>query len=127
MSIQTVKVNNIPISGPYSQAIKANGFIFVSGCIPQNPQTHQIIKGNIKEATKLALTNLESVLKAGNSELTKIVKVNIYLSDMSLYHDVNQVYEEVIETPFPARTTVAVKDLPMSVDLEIEAIALYQN
>lgn len=109
--------------GPYSQAIKANGFIFVSGCIPLVPGTNEEVK-DVKEATRLVFSNLRNILEAGGSDLSKLVKVTVFLSDMSIFQEVNQVYSEIVKEPFPARTTVAVKELPRSVCIEIDAIAI---
>lgn len=109
--------------GPYSQAIKANGFIFVSGCIPVTPDTNTVVK-ETKEATRLVFSNLSSILEAAGSDLSKLVKVTVFLSDMSIFQEVNQVYSEIVKEPFPARTTVAVKELPRSVCIEVDAIAV---
>jgi 2-iminobutanoate/2-iminopropanoate deaminase len=109
--------------GPYSQAIKANGFIFVSGCIPVTPDTNTVVT-DVKEAAKLVFSNLKNILEAGGSDLTKLVKTTIFLSDNSMFKEVNQIYSEFVKEPFPARTTVAVKELPRLVCLEVDAIAL---
>jgi 2-iminobutanoate/2-iminopropanoate deaminase len=109
--------------GPYSQAIKANGFIFVSGCIPVMPDTNTVVT-DIKEAAKLVFSNLKNILEAGGSDMSKLVKTTIFLSDVSSFQEVNQIYSEYVKEPFPARTTVAVKELPRSVRLEVDAIAL---
>jgi 2-iminobutanoate/2-iminopropanoate deaminase len=109
--------------GPYSQAIKANGFIFVSGCIPVMPDTNTVAT-DIKEAAKLVFSNLKNILEAGGSDMSKLVKTTIFLSDISMFKEVNQIYSEFVKEPFPARTTVAVKELPRSVCLEVDAIAL---
>ena len=124
MDRHIIKTNKAPEPiGPYSQAVKANGFIFVSGCIPVKPQTNEVV-GEIKEASKLVFTNLKNILEAGSSGMDKIVKVTIYLTDIASFQEVNQIYSEFVKDPYPARSTVAVKELPRSVCLEVDAIAL---
>jgi len=112
--------------GPYSQAIKVNGFIFISGCLPFCPKEKRLISGNIHDEARQALLNLQNILKAGGSDIDKLVKVTIFLREMSIFKDLNEVYKEFIKAPFPARTTVAVKELPLSASMEIEAIATYK-
>jgi 2-iminobutanoate/2-iminopropanoate deaminase len=124
MKKQTIKIKNAPDPvGPYSQAVKANGFIFVSGCIPMKPDTNEIVT-DMKEAAKLVFLNLKNILEAGGSDLSKLVKVTIFLTNIAEFPVVNQIYSDLIKEPFPARTTVAVKELPRSVCLEVDAIAL---
>ncbi len=124
MKPEIINTKNAPAPiGPYSQAVKANGFIFVSGCIPVKPDTNELV-GDIKEASKLVFLNLKNILEAGGSNMSKIVKTTIYLSDMSHFQEVNLVYSTFVKEPYPARTTVAVKELPKSACLEVDAIAL---
>ena len=112
--------------GPYSQATKANGFIFVSGQLPIDPITGEL-KSDVKEATLQSLTNIKNILIEGNSDIDHIVKVNIFLSDMSDFGACNEVYNEFFKAPYPARACVAVKTLPKNAVLEIEAIATYER
>ena len=112
--------------GPYSQATKANGFIFVSGQLPIDPTTGEL-KSDVKEATLQSLTNIKNILIEGNSDIDHIVKVNIFLSDMSDFGACNEVYNEFFKAPYPARACVAVKTLPKNAVLEIEAIATYER
>ncbi len=109
--------------GPYSQAIKAGGFIFTSGQIPLTPEG-ELVEGDIHDQTRQILTNLSHVLEAAGSSLHQIVKTTIYLTDMDDFIAVNTVYAEFFGTSYPARSTVAVKTLPKNVQIEIDAIAL---
>lgn len=95
----------------------------MSGCIPVTPDTNTVVK-ETKEATRLVFSNLSNILEASGSDLSKLVKVTVFLSDMSIFQEVNQVYSEIVKKPFPARTTVAVKELPRSVCIEVDAIAV---
>ena len=125
--MEKINTKNAPSAiGPYSQGIKANGFIYVSGQLPVDPTTG-ILKENIKEATLQSLTNIESILKEGNSDRFHIVKINIFLKDMSFFTELNEAYNEFFKDPYPARSCVAVKSLPKDAVLEIEAIATYEE
>ena len=112
--------------GPYSQATKANGFIFVSGQLPLDPNTNEL-KRDPYEATLQSLENIKNILLAGNSDMNHVVKVNIYLSDMNDFARVNEAYNTFFVSPYPARACVAVKSLPKGAVLEIEAIATYER
>ncbi len=119
-----VTTDNAPAAiGPYSQAIKANGFIFTSGQIPLTPDG-KLVEGDIHEQTRQVLTNLNAVLEAAGSSLEHIVKTTIYLTNMDDFIAVNTVYAEFFAGTYPARSTVAVKTLPKNVQIEIDAIAL---
>ena len=108
--------------GPYSQAIKAGGFIFTSGQIPADP-SGDIILGDIVSATKRCLENIREILGAGGATMADVVKVTIFLKDMADYASVNAVYESFFPDPPPARTGVQIAALPKNVAIEIEAIA----
>lgn len=110
--------------GPYNQAVKANGFIFVSGQIPLDPQTGELITGDIQKATSVVLTSIKNILEAAGSSLDKVVKVNVYLSDMNHFTQMNEVYSRFFTRDFPARAAVQVARLPKDVEVEIECIAL---
>jgi len=110
--------------GPYSQAIRANGFIFVSGQIPLNPATMQIVEGGAAGQTEQVLTNLEAVLKAAGSGMDKVVRTGVYLKDMDDFTAMNDVYERFFPQSAPARSTVEVARLPKDVLVEIDVIAL---
>lgn len=125
--MEIIKSNNAPKAiGPYSQAVKANGFIFVSGQLPLDPLTGEL-KNDVKEATIQSLTNIKNILEAGNSDVNHIVKVNIFLANMDDFNKVNEAYNSFFTEPYPARACVAVKTLPKNAVLEIEAIAVYEE
>lgn len=110
--------------GPYSQAIRLADFVFVSGQIPLDPVTGEIVPGEIEDEARQVLSNLKAVLEAAGCELGCVVKTTIYLTDMSLFARVNAVYAEAFgATPAPARATVEVSALPLGARVEIEAIA----
>ncbi len=110
--------------GPYSQAIIAGPFIFVSGQIPVNPETGEIVKGGIKEQTERVLENIKAILEAAGSSLDKVVKVTVYLRDLGLFKEFNEVYAKYfLENP-PARATVEVSNLWGDILIEIDAIAI---
>ncbi|QUO22034.1 RidA family protein [Clostridiaceae bacterium Marseille-Q4143] len=108
--------------GPYSQAIVNNDLVYTSGQIPINPKTNEIPGDSITQQTKQVIDNLNAVLTAAGSSLDKVIKTTCYLSDMSLFSEFNQVYEEYFIGK-PARSCVAVKTLPKNVMVEIDAVA----
>jgi 2-iminobutanoate/2-iminopropanoate deaminase len=110
--------------GPYSQAIEANGFIFASGQIAIDPATGELMLGSVEEQTRLVLNNLKAVLEAAESSLDKVVKCSVFLQDMDDFNQMNGVYAEFFNPPFPARAAVEVARLPRDVKVEIEAIAI---
>ena len=119
--IQTEKAP-API-GPYSQAVKAGGFLFISGQVAIDPATSEIIKGSIKDEARRVMENIGSILKDANLTFQHIVKTTIFLSDMNLFTEVNEVYATYFDGDFPARETVAVKGLPKGVNVEISVTA----
>jgi len=111
--------------GPYSQAIRAGNFVFVSGQIPLDPSTGSLIKDRTVAAqTRRALENLQGLLTGAGASLRDVVKVTVYLTDMEHFKEVNGVYGEFFDTSPPARATVAVASLPLGVAIEIDCIAL---
>lgn len=110
--------------GPYSQAIEVNGFVFASGQIPINPETGVLVEADIKLQTRQALTNASEVLKAAGIDLTHVVKTTVFLSDMANFAAMNEVYATFFKEPFPARSAVAVKELPKGALVEVECIAV---
>jgi len=110
--------------GPYSQAVKANGFVFVSGQVAFDPATQQIIIGGIAAQTDRVLRNLSEILKAAGSGLDKVVRTTVFLKDMSEFAAMNEVYSRYFSSAFPARSTVEVARLPRDVQVEIDVIAL---
>jgi 2-iminobutanoate/2-iminopropanoate deaminase len=110
--------------GPYSQAIKANGLIFLSGQIPLDPSTQQLISGDVAAQTERVLQNLAGVLKAAGSSLQQVVKTTVFLKNMSEFAAMNEVYGRYFTEAPPARSTVEVARLPKDVLVEIDVIAL---
>ncbi len=110
--------------GPYSQAIRANGFIFCSGQIPIDPAAGAVVATTAEEQTRQAITNLRNVLEAAGSGLDKVVKTTVFISDMVDFAAVNGVYAELFGATKPARSCVQAARLPKDVKIEIEAIAL---
>ena len=113
--------------GPYSQAVKANGFIFVSGQIPIDPDTNDLVKGDIAEQTIQVIKNIKNILEAGGSGLEDVVKTTVYLRDLKKFGDMNRAYGEFFTTLFPARATVEVSNLPKGADVEIDAVAIIRG
>lgn len=109
--------------GPYSQAIKVPGFLFLSGQIALDPETGQIVGATTAEQTERVLRNVEAVLKAENLNFTHLVKTTVFLKDMGDFTKFNDVYAKFVPAPYPARSTVEVARLPKDVKIEIEAIA----
>jgi len=110
--------------GPYSQAIKANGFIFVSGQIPTDPATQQTVPGDISAQTDRVLRNLSAILEVAGSSLQKVVRCGVFLKSMDDFAAMNAVYAKYFTTAPPARSTVEVARLPREVLVEIDVIAL---
>ncbi|WP_457752412.1 RidA family protein [Thermococcus sp.] len=111
--------------GPYSQGVLAEGrFLFVSGQIPIDPATGELVSGPIEEQAKRAIENLLAVVRAAGGSAENVVKVTVYIKDMSLYSRFNEVYERYFSTANPARAVVEVSELPKGVGIEIEAIAV---
>lgn len=110
--------------GPYSQAIKANGFLFSSGQIALDPTTNNLIVGGIVEQTEQVLKNLTAILQAAGSSWEKVVKTTVFLKDMGEFGQMNEVYGKVCKGAPPARSTVEVARLPKDVAVEIDVIAL---
>ena len=109
--------------GPYSQGIALGNLVFTSGQLPLDPATGKLIEGDIKAATAQAIKNLQAVLEAGGSALENVVKVTVYLKDMSDFAAMNEVYAQFFGEGLPARTTFQAGKLPMDAVVEIEAIA----
>ena|ERR1044071_6173349 len=110
--------------GPYSQAILANGFIFVSGQVAFDPATGNLISGGIQQQTEQVMKNLTSILQAAGSGWDKVVKTTVYLKDMSEFTQMNEIYGKFCKSPPPARSTVEVARLPRDVSVEIDVVAL---
>ena len=110
--------------GPYSQAIEANGMVFVSGQLPVNPETGEFAEGGIKELTRQSLTNMKNILAEAGLGMENVVKTTVFLADMADFSQMNEVYASFFEGVCPARSAVAVKTLPKEARVEIECIAV---
>tara|TARA_B100001063_G_scaffold6046_1_gene4503 strand:+ start:11864 stop:12250 length:387 start_codon:yes stop_codon:yes gene_type:complete len=108
--------------GPYSQAVKSGGFLFVSGQIPLNPVSGDLMNSSIEDQAEQVITNLSAICKAANTSLSNIVKLTIYITDMNDFSIVNQAMENHFEAPYPARATIEVSALPLGVNVEMDAI-----
>ncbi len=124
MEKMIIQTNDAPAPiGPYSQAVKANGFLFVSGQIAMVPETGELNMANIQDETHQVMKNLKAVLETAGHKFSNIVKTTIFLSDMSLFASVNEVYGSYFSSNYPARETLAVKGLPKGVNVEISVIS----
>ena len=110
--------------GPYSQAIEANGTVYVSGQLPVDPHTGQMIEGDIKTLAHQVFKNISQILSAAGLGLDNVVKVTVMMADMNDFADMNEVYASHFSEPYPARSAYAVKTLPKNSRLEIECIAV---
>ena len=121
---EMIETKNAPSPiGPYSQAIRANDFVFVSGQIPVLPETGSVVEGGVAEQTHQVMKNLSSILNAAGTGLGKVVKTTVFLSNLDHFSEFNQVYGEYFGDAKPARATVQVARLPKEVLVEIDAIA----
>ena len=124
MQKNIISTNKAPQAiGPYSQAVRFENLLFVSGQIPIEPESGEILKGNIKEQTQQILENLNSILTAGGSSLNNVLRITIFLTNLEDYAAVNETYAQFFDESQPARSTVQVSRLPMNVLIEIDAIA----
>ena len=122
---KVVSTKNAPEAiGPYSQAIEANGMLFISGMLPIDPTTGNFVPGGVKEQTEQIFINIKAVLSAAEMNIGHVVKTTVFLSDISLFDGMNQVYATQFKDSFPARSTLAVKTLPKNALVEIEVIAV---
>jgi 2-iminobutanoate/2-iminopropanoate deaminase len=110
--------------GPYSQGIRANGFVFVSGQIPVDPATQQVIAGDVAAQTDRVLRNISEILEAADSGLGKVVRSTVFLKSMNDFAAMNEIYGKYFSSAPPARSTVEVARLPKDVSVEIDVIAL---
>ena len=125
MSKQIIQTSKVPTPiGPYSQAVIANGFMFASGQVAFNPITNELVLGDILSETKQVMENIKAILDEAKLSFEHVVKTTIFLSDMQLFAQVNEVYGSYFTNNFPARETVAVKTLPRNVNVEISVTAI---
>ncbi|MCX7846023.1 MAG: RidA family protein [Dictyoglomaceae bacterium] len=122
---EVINTNKAPKAiGPYSQAVKVGNFIFISGQIPIDPDTGEVIDGDIKEQTKRVLENIKGILDSVSCSLNNVVKTTVFLKNLDDFSAMNEIYATYFPENFPARSTIEVSRLPKGVSIEIEAIAI---
>ncbi|MGM9738824.1 MAG: RidA family protein [Candidatus Cryptobacteroides sp.] len=122
--MKQIDTKNAPAAiGPYSQAVEANGFVYLSGQLPVDPATGTFPEGGVKEQARQSLANVGAILSEAGLDYSNVVKTTVFLSDMSDFADMNEVYAQFFSKPYPARSAVAVKALPKGALVEIEVIA----
>ncbi len=125
MAKQVINTEKAPKPiGPYNQAIKAGDFLFISGQVAINPETSELIEGDVSAEAKQVMENLKAILTEAGATFEHVVKTTIFLSDMNLCGTVNEIYGSYFTGDFPARETVAVKGLPKNVNVEISMTAV---
>lgn len=125
MSREVIATTKAPAAvGPYSQAIKANGFVFTAGQLGLDPATGKLVEGDVTDQARQALKNLQAILEAAGSSLEQVVKVTVFLKDINDFKRVNEVYAEFFQANPPARSAVQVAALPLGGLVEIEAVAV---
>lgn len=126
--MKPIETNLAPAAiGPYSQAIVANGFVFASGQLPIDPAIGEFAQGGVQEQTRQSLMNASQILQAAGTDLAHVVKTTVFLSDMANFAAMNEIYSQFFSQPFPARSAVAVKDLPKGALVEIEVVAVVES
>ena len=119
-----ISTTNAPAAiGPYSQAIRVGNIIFTSGQIPIDPATGSFVEGGIKEQTRQSLLNVKAILNEAGTTMDHVIKTTVFMADTNDFAEMNSVYAEFFNTPYPARSAVAVKTLPKGALVEIEVIA----
>ena len=127
MSKEIIQSNKVPAPiGPYSQAVIANGFLFASGQIAFNPANGELVLTDIQSETRQVMENIKAILDEAKLNFAHIVKTTIFLSDMQLFAQVNEVHGSYFTSQFPARETVAVKTLPRNVNIEVSITAVIE-
>ena len=123
MTRQIIKTGNAPAAiGPYSQAVKHGDTVYLSGQIPLDPATMELVSGDIGAQTRRVFMNLQAVCEAAGGNLDGIVKLNVYLTDLGNFATVNQIMAEYFSEPYPARAAVGVVALPLGAEVEMEAV-----
>lgn len=125
MSKKNYTAKDVKASGPYSHAVETDGYVFFSGQTAMNTieKGAEGLKENIKEQTKKVFFNLNSVMETAGVTREDVVKVNVYLTTMDYFNDMNEIYADFFHEPYPARTCVAINELPLGAKVEIEMIA----
>lgn len=128
MSKTIISTNEAPAAiGTYSQAVKVGNTLYVSGQIPLDPKTMEVVVGDFSARVNQVFENLSSILRAAGSNFSEVVKFTIWLTDLSQFSLVNQIMAERVSAPYPARACVQVSALPKGVDIEIDAVAVLGN
>lgn len=123
MSKETIHSDQAPAAiGPYSQAVRHGELVFLSGQIPLDPQSMELVGGGIDAQIRRVLDSLQSVCTAAGGSLQQILKINVYLTDLAHFPIVNSIMDEYFEAPFPARAAVGVASLPRGAEVEMEAV-----
>ena len=123
MSKEIISTNKAPQAiGPYSQAVKTGNLIFISGQVPINPETGDVVSGSIEDQANQVIENIRNICEAADRDLGNIVKLSIFLTDLGNFSIVNEAMKKHFSEPYPARATIEVSGLPLGVDVEIEAI-----
>lgn len=118
-----IYTENAPAAiGPYSQAVKVHQTVYLSGQIPLDPKTMTLVEGDIQQQARQVFANLQAVCEASGSDLSGIVKLNIFLTDLSNFAAVNEVMAELFQEPYPARAAIGVKELPMGAEVEMDGV-----
>lgn len=126
MNNQMINTNNAPKAiGPYSQAIKTGNLLYISGQIPVNPATGEVVENCFKKQTEQSMKNILAILNEAGLDFTNVVKTNLFITDMGKFSEVNEVYSAFFTDYFPARACVQVSALPKNVLVEIEAVASF--
>jgi 2-iminobutanoate/2-iminopropanoate deaminase len=119
---ETVTAPGLSKAGPYSHAVKSSGLIFLSGQVHLDPSTNELIQGSVADQTRQCLDNLATVAQAAGAQLTDAVRMGIYVTDVSVFADVNEAYAAYFPSDPPARTTIGVAALPLGAEIEIDAV-----
>ncbi len=120
-----INTPNAPAAiGPYSQAVEANGMLFISGQLPVNPASAKIEAESVTEQTKQVFANIQAILAEAGYTFADVVKTTVFLADIASFAEMNEVYKTFYQTDCPARSSFAVKDLPLGAKVEIETIAI---
>ncbi|GAA6003576.1 RidA family protein [Rhodotorula paludigena] len=128
MSLSPVSTASAPSAvGPYSQAIKTDSLVFLSGCIPLVPETMKVVEGGVEEQTEQALKNFQAVLAASGCQISDVAKTTVFLQDLGHFAQVNAIYARVFGDHKPARSCVEVAKLPLGVLVEVEGIAVVRK
>jgi len=128
MPKQPIQTDAAPAAiGPYSQAVRAGNTVYLSGQIPLDPDTGDVVNGDFEVRTRRVFANLDAVCKAAGGDLDSIVKLNVYLTDQGRFAEVNAIMAETFAEPFPARAAVQVSALPKGVDVEMDAVAVIDD